>query len=84
MFWPYLQEQVFNMLVKIPDSHFVRDTDSMVLLNQNRAEKEDYYARVRLLQAQKQDINKVNAELASLKTEMGEIKHLLTKLLEKG
>lgn len=72
------------MLVKIPDSHFVRDTDSMVLLNQNHAEKEDYYARVRLLQAQKQDINKVNAELASLKTEMSEIKHLLTKLLEKG
>jgi len=71
------------MLVKVKDSNFVRDTESMALINNDIASKEEYYAKVRLINNQKQEINKVNDELASLKSEIGEIKQLLLQITSK-
>jgi len=71
------------MLVKVKDSNFVRDTESMALINIDNASKDEYYGKVRLINNQKQEINKVNEELAGLKFELGEIKQLLLQITSK-
>jgi len=71
------------MLVKVKDSNFVRDTESMALINIDSASKDEYYAKVRLINTQKQDINRVNEEIAGLKSELGEIKQLLLQITSK-
>jgi hypothetical protein len=72
------------MLVKVKDSTFVRDTESMGLINTNLSEKNEYYARVKLIKSQKDEINTVKSEMDNVKSEMQEIKNLLIQLLEKG
>jgi septal ring factor EnvC (AmiA/AmiB activator) len=72
-----------RQLVKVNDSPFVRDTESRALINQDYSGREEYYAKVRLLNNQKTEINKVNAEINQIKSEMSEIKDLLQQLLLK-
>ena len=69
--------------VKVTDSSFIRDTRSMALINTNSSEKEEYYNRARVLKNQKEQINTMSEEIQSVKSEMGEIKHLLQQLLSK-
>ena len=71
------------MLVKVTGTSFVRDTSSMVLNNTDEAAKNEYYARVRMMQNQKEGLNKVNEEISQLKSDMSEIKALLAQLLIK-
>lgn len=70
-------------LVKVDDSTFVRDTESRALINQDNAGREEYYSKVRLLNTQKNQINKVNDEISLLKSDLSEIKELLKQLLPK-
>jgi septal ring factor EnvC (AmiA/AmiB activator) len=70
-------------LVKVSDSTFVRDVQSRALINQDYTGRDEYYAKVRLLNNQKSEINKVNAEINQIKSEMSEIKDLLKQLLLK-
>lgn len=70
-------------LVKVNDSTFVRDVQSRALINQDYTGRDEYYAKVRLLNNQKNEINKVNAEINQIKSEMSEIKDLLKQLLLK-
>jgi len=70
-------------LVKVTDSTFVRDTKSRALINQDYASRDEYYAKVKLINNQKTEINKVNAEINQIKSEMSEIKDLLKQLLLK-
>jgi hypothetical protein len=70
-------------LVKVNDSTFVRDVQSRALINQDYTGRDEYYAKVRLLNNQKSEINKVNAEINQIKSEMSEIKDLLKQLLLK-
>lgn len=70
-------------LVKVTDSTFVRDVQSRALINQDYTGRDEYYAKVRLLNNQKNEINKVNAEINQIKSEMSEIKDLLKQLLLK-
>ena len=70
--------------VKIDGAEFVRDTNSMGLSNTNTSEKNEYYAKVRMLQNQKDEINKVKSEMNNIKNDIGYIKSLLQQLLEKG
>ena len=70
-------------LVKVSDSTFVRDTQSRALINQDYTGRDEYYAKVKLLNNQKNEINKVNAEINQIKSEMSEIKDLLKQLLLK-
>lgn len=69
------------MFVKVSGTPYVRDTHSMGISNTDTAAKEEYYNKVRLIQTQKQQINKVTEELSELKGDMAEIKSLLAKLL---
>jgi len=70
-------------LVKVENSNFIRDTRSMVLNNTSENERQEYYNKVRFLQNQKEEINKVKSELQSIKSDMSEIKQLLFTLLGK-
>lgn len=84
MLWPYHQEQEFNMLVKVTGTQYVRDTESMALINTDDVAKNEYQAKVRMLKTQKDEINTVKEEIASIKDEMGEIKQLMLQLLDKN
>lgn len=71
------------MLVKINNSNLFRDTESMALINSDNTEKNEYYAKLRLIKNQKEQINIVNEEISQLKSEMNDIKFLLKQLIEK-
>lgn len=69
--------------VKVNGTEFVRDTNSMGLSNTNITEKNEYYAKLKILKTQKEGINKVNEEINALKNDVTEIKTLLSQLLNK-
>jgi hypothetical protein len=71
-------------LVKVTGTEFVRDTNTMALINMDNTARNEYYAKVRMLKTQKQEINTVKEEIAGIKNDMVEIKQLMLKLLEKG
>ena len=62
----------------------MRDTKSMALINMDETAKNEYRSKVKLLNTQKEEINKVRTEINDIKSDMCEIKLLLEKLLEKG
>lgn len=68
-------------LVKVTNTPFVRDTQSMAIINIDNQAKQEYYEKVRLAAKQKEQINKMNEEIKSLKDDVGEIKHLLKQLV---
>jgi uncharacterized coiled-coil DUF342 family protein len=72
------------MLVKVPNTPFVRDTESMALINTDTAAQEEYYSKVRIIQNQKQEINTVRTEIDEVRNQLEEIKNLVAKLLDKG
>jgi hypothetical protein len=72
------------MFVKVTGTNFVRDTESMALMNTDDNEKNEYLAKVRMLKTQKDEINTVKAEIANIKDDMGEIKQLMLQLLDKN
>jgi hypothetical protein len=70
-------------LVKVEDSSFVRDTNSRALINQDYAARDEYFAKVKMLSMNKNQINTLNTEVDNLKSELSEIKNLLNQLLLK-
>lgn len=72
------------MLVEIPGTKLVRDTNSMALINMDTAARDEYYAKVKILTNQKEEINKVKTEINDIKSELTTIKDLLIQLLQKG
>lgn len=72
------------MLVDVKDSKFVRDTKSMALINKDSAARDDYYAKVRMLTNQREEINNIKSEITSMKNDVNDIKELLKQLIGKG
>jgi hypothetical protein len=72
------------MLVKVNGTSMIRDTGSMALINTDQNAKNEYYNKVRMMQTQKDEINKVKSEIDSIKNDVGDIKQMLKQLLEKG
>jgi hypothetical protein len=72
------------MFVKVTGTNFVRDTESMALMNTDDVSKNEYLSKVKLLKTQKDEINTVKAEIANIKEDMGEIKQLMLQLLDKN
>jgi hypothetical protein len=70
-------------LVKVTGTNFIRDTKSMAIMNTDVNEKNEYYNKVKLLRAQKEQINKMNSEITELKNDIGEIKSLIRLLIDK-
>jgi hypothetical protein len=69
-------------LVKIEGANFVRDIKTMQLSSTDYSERNEYYLKVKLLKTQKQEINKLNDELSSIKNDMLDIKQLLAELIK--
>jgi len=65
------------MFVKVEGTTFVRDTNTMALMNTNTAEKNEYQTKVKMLKTQKDEINTVKKEIDSIKQDMRDIKELL-------
>jgi hypothetical protein len=72
------------MLVKVNGTNMMRDTASMALINTDQTSKNEYYNKVRMIQNQKEEINKVKTEIESLKIDLGDIKEMMKQLLAKG
>lgn len=70
-------------LVQIPGTKLVRDTTSMALINKDGAGLEDYTMKRKMLQTQREEINKVKSEIDDIKCDLSEIKHLMLQLLGK-
>jgi hypothetical protein len=71
------------MLVKIPNTSYVRDTRTMALINTDRSGLEEYQAKSQVAMSQKQEINKIKNDINELKSSVGEIKDLLISLSRK-
>jgi len=68
------------MLVKIPGTTYVRDTDTMALINTDQAGLEDYKVKSKLLNTQKTEINNIKSEINEIRNDVGVIKELLLQL----
>jgi hypothetical protein len=71
-------------LVKVNNSSFVRDIDSMVIMPTDNTEKNEYYSKLRVLKNQKDEINGLKADINNLRSDMDIIKSLLHQLIDKG
>jgi hypothetical protein len=69
--------------VKVTGTNFIRDVNSMGLSNTDTAARDEYYNKVRIMKNQKEQINSMNNEIDSIKTDVHEIKQLLQQLLSK-
>lgn len=72
------------MLVKVKDSTFVRDIQSGALINQDYSSRDEYYAKVKMITNQKQELNTIRSEIDDIKNDISEIKQLMFALLNKG
>jgi len=70
--------------VQIPGTPFVRDTNSMGLVNRDSSGLEEYKNKRRALAAQKDEINNIKSEIQSIKNDMSEIKQMMLQLMDKG
>ena len=73
-----------NQLLKVQGTKLVRDPRSGAIINQDKTGLDEYLARRRGMESQKEEINKVKSDIIEMKQDMTEIKSLLLKLLEKG
>ena len=73
-----------NQLLKVQGTKLVRDPRSGAIINQDKTGLDEYLARRRGMESQKEEINKVKSDITEMKQDMTEIKSLLLKLLEKG
>ena len=71
-------------LLKIKNfEHLVKDTKSNAIVNTNKSEFQMYMKRTRERNLQGDKLRNVCKEINNLKSELREIKNLLTKVLEK-
>ena len=67
-------------IVKVEGTTFVRDTKNMALINTDISGLEDYKMKSKLLNNQKQEINKIRNEINEVKDDVRTIKQLLLQL----
>lgn len=70
-------------LVKITGTNLVRDVNSMAIMPMDNTEKNEYYAKLRVIKSQKEEINKIRSEIDDIKSDVSEIKGLLKQLIGK-
>jgi len=71
-------------LVRVTGTNFVRDINSRAIMPNDSNEKNEYYAKLKLVKNQKEEINKVKSEIDCIKADMNDVKALLQQLLIKG
>jgi hypothetical protein len=71
-------------LVPVNGTKLYRDTETMALINKDVSGAQEYQARRKFAESQKEQINNVKMEVDSIKNDISDIKKLMVKLLEKG
>jgi hypothetical protein len=71
-------------LVKVNNSNFVRDINSMAIMSTDNTERNEYYSKLRVIKKQKEELNGLKTEINNLKDDMADIKNLLHQLIKKG
>jgi hypothetical protein len=71
-------------LVKIPGTTFVRDTNTMALINTDSIGLEEYNFKSKLINNQKAEINTLKSEINDVKNDVKEIKQLLQQLFTRN
>jgi hypothetical protein len=72
------------MLLQVNDTKYLRDTNSMALINNDRSAKEEYLSKSKIFKSQKDEINNIKTEITSMKNDVNDIKELLKQLIGKG
>ena len=72
------------MLVPVNGTKLYRDTETMALINKDVSGAQEYQARRKFAESQKEQINNVRMEIDNIKNDISDIKNLMIKLLEKG
>lgn len=72
------------MYVKVSGTNFIRDINSMAIINTDNSEKNEYYAKQKLLHNQKVELNSIRSEIDDIKIDISDIKQLLLQLINKG
>ena len=72
-------------LLKVKDNtHLVRDSETGALINRDHGALQDYLQKRKIFETQKHELNKVKSDIEDLKDDLGEIKALMYKLLDKN
>jgi hypothetical protein len=71
-------------LVPVNGTKLYRDTETMALINKDVSGAQEYQAKRKFAESQKEQINNVKMEIDSIKNDISDIKKLMVKLLEKG
>ena len=71
-------------LVPVNGTKLYRDTETMALINKDVSGAQEYQARRKFAESQKEQINNVKMEVDSIKNDISDIKKLMVKLLENG
>ena len=72
-------------LVQVRENkHLVRDTESGAIINRDHGALQDYLQKRKVFETQKHELNKVKSEIDDIKNDLGEIKELMYKLLDKN
>jgi len=72
------------MQVQVTGTTFYRDTSSMALVNRDSSGLEEYKAKRKFAEVQRQEINNIKQQMESIKGDVQEIKTLMQQLLNKG
>jgi hypothetical protein len=72
------------MLVQIPGTSLVRDTESMGLINKDQNGLNDYLRKRNFAAAQRDEINNLKQDVKAIKDDMQDIKQLLMQLMDKN
>jgi len=70
-------------MVRVSGTNYVRDVNTMAIMPVDNTEKNEYYAKLRVIKSQKEEINKIRSEIDEIKSDVGEIKSLLKQLIGK-
>lgn len=72
------------MLLQVNDTKYLRDTNSMALISNDRSAKEEYLNKAKIIKSQKEEINNIKTEIMLMKNDVNDIKELLKQLIGKG
>ena len=68
--------------IKVKDNeHLIKNTKSNFIVNTNKSEYDEYIARRKLKQSEKQKVENIERDISTLRNEITEIKAMLRSLV---
>ena len=71
-------------LVPVNGTKLYRDTETMALINKDISGAQEYQAKRKFAESQREQINSVKMEIDNIINDISDIKKLMVKLIEKG